>query len=83
MQGFTLPLFIILAAEGVVAALLMAPRPLCQPGIHLAQWSYSPTGSTITYTVAAVLGVLLASPGAELRPARATLGSEAVPWEQQ
>ena len=63
MLGFSLPLFIILAAECVWCALLLAPAPLNTPALQLARWSHdAPRGATITHTVASVLSVLLATP---------------------
>ncbi len=41
MLGFTLPLFIILGAEGLVAVLLLCPKPLNQPAIKLARLTYT------------------------------------------
>ena len=62
MLGFSLPLFIILAAECVWCALLLAPAPLNTPALQLARWSHdAPRGATITHTVASVLSVLLAT----------------------
>ena len=62
MLGFTLPLFIILAGESAVGALLLCPKPLCNPAISLARASYTQVGSTVFHTLAGVLALLLASP---------------------
>lgn len=62
MLGFTLPLFIILAIESTVGALLLCPKPVCNPAIALARLSYTQVGTTVFHTLAGVLLLLLASP---------------------
>ena len=46
--GSSLPLFVICGALAGWGALLLAPAPLCVPGVRLAQWSYSKTGRTVS-----------------------------------
>ena len=62
MLGFTLPLFIILAVESAVGALLLCPKPLCTPAISLTRLAHTQVGSTVFHTLAGVLVLLLASP---------------------
>ena len=62
MMGFTLPLLGIGLLEGVVAANLMCPLPLCRPGILVCRLSNSQIGRTICYTVTVVLALLLIAP---------------------
>lgn len=45
--GFSLPLLLLLSAEAVWGILLLAPRPLNEPGIRLAQLTNTKTGSTV------------------------------------
>jgi len=62
MLGFTVPLFILLGFESVLALLLIGPISLARPVILFAKGSRTPVGSTIVGTLTAFLCISLASP---------------------
>eukprot|EP00887_Chlorella_sp_A99_P005733 scaffold1.g5733.t1 len=62
MLGFTLPMLFLLGAEGVLGAMLLGPPAIARPAAALAKATYSRQGATVTYTIAAMLGVLLLNP---------------------
>ena len=62
MLGFTVPLFILLGFESLLALLLLAPVSIARPVLLLARASRTSVGSTIIGTVTAFLCISLASP---------------------
>lgn len=62
MIGFTLPLYVLLGVELVIAANLLMPLPASRPAIALIKATKSDVGRSVIGTVALFLVVLMASP---------------------
>lgn len=62
MIGFTIPLLVGLALQGLLGTLLLGPSATARPAIALSRASFTRQGATVTYTIAGVLGVLLLNP---------------------
>jgi hypothetical protein len=62
MIGFTLPLYVLLGLELLVAANLLLPLPASRPAIALVKATKTDVGRSVVGTVALFLIVLMASP---------------------
>lgn len=62
MLGFTLPLLVFGAIEGVIAILLLLPLPFCRPAILICKLTKTHAGKTVVITISVVLLALLLAP---------------------
>lgn len=85
MLGFTVPLFVLLGIESLLALLLLGPRSFAAPALLICKSTRSSAGRTVLNTIGAFLLVSLASPIydlARLRAAQSAEGGPGLQWNR-